>query len=851
MSTSLGSLVVELSANMAKFQSDMGRAAHVAEQNMEKINKAAEMAKRGLELLGIGLGIREFAEMIKGTLEAADNLGKMSQKVGMSVEALSSLKYSADLSDISLEQLGIGLTKLSKNMLATEQGAANAVNAIGALGVSAKGGAAAAFAQLNINVEASKGHLKSADQVFLEVADRFSRMNDGALKTALAMNIFGKSGAQMIPLLNQGAAAINAQREEAERLGVVISGDMAKSAEEFNDNMKRLQYASEGVKIALVNDLIPSLSKTAQAMVDLRKEGHPLLALLRGFAGLGKIPFDLVWPEEANTVENHVKDLKKQLYDLEIASKNSEGGGLLKRWIFGNKDDLDRQILIIKNQIEAFQKFGDKLQKPKSDKPEDKTDPALKQHSSASQDDPFKNLLANNLKIQEAAISREAGILASRNRFIDQYNSDNLISIKDYYAAKKAAQDENVAATLALYDKEIADLKAYSSKAAKATDRADATGKINDLLAKKAKLQQSAAEAGMIGGMQEAKAFKDLADQIGSVNAQVLDLTGNLHAAAVIRFDQQNDALRQRFMAEGNAAALAQLDTLKKYTLAQVDLNKITQEATLIKDAAANAETRINIAQKAGALSELGTLRALSAVRTKQAEQLQGLYDQYQAIAAASDNQKMIQDADDMKVALESLRAESDLVAQKFNTIVTDSFSNAFSEFVMGTKSASDAFKSFAQSVVSQLAKISAQEAATKLFGGSGGSGGVGGWLSSLFGAAFGGGATTSAGMAASQTAGFSSADLASWGGASFAVGTDYVPQDMLALIHQGEKIIPASRNSQSGGAGNVSVTVNVIDNGQNSTGANGNPAELGRRIAGVVKGVIIDEKRPGGLLAA
>jgi methionine aminopeptidase len=88
MSSTLGSLVVDLSANIAKFQSDMGKAAYIAQQNMEKINSAVEAAKKGLEALGIGLSIHEFTEMVKGTLEAADQLGKFSQKVGISVESL-------------------------------------------------------------------------------------------------------------------------------------------------------------------------------------------------------------------------------------------------------------------------------------------------------------------------------------------------------------------------------------------------------------------------------------------------------------------------------------------------------------------------------------------------------------------------------------------------------------------------------------------------------------------------------------------------------------------------------------------------------------------------------------------
>jgi len=206
---------ISLSADISNFQQQL----KIATGSLAKFQTDAGRVTSGLKsafaALGVGLSVNAFSEMLKGTIEAADRLGKLSQSVGISVESLSALKYSAGLSDISLEQLGKGLEKLSKNMLSVEQGSGSAVSAIEGLGVTAKGGAAAAFAQLNINVEQSKGHLKSSESVMLEVADKFEGMKDGAVKTAVAMQIFGKSGAELIPLLNQGSAAIEAQRQEA------------------------------------------------------------------------------------------------------------------------------------------------------------------------------------------------------------------------------------------------------------------------------------------------------------------------------------------------------------------------------------------------------------------------------------------------------------------------------------------------------------------------------------------------------------------------------------------------------------------------------------------------------------
>lgn len=858
MSGSLGSLVVELSANMAKFQSDMGKASHIAQQNMEKINSAVATAKKGLEALAAGLSIHAFADMIKSTIEVQDELGKMSQKLNISVENLSALKYSGALADVSLQQLGVGLGMLSKNMLLTEESSAKMINSTKALGAIPVG-AAAAFKLLNISVEASIGHLKTSNQVFLEVADKFSKMTDRSLQTALAMQIFGKAGKDMIPLLNEGSAAIKAQREELARLGGLMTDEMVAASKEAKENMISLGFATDGLKRVLVNELVPGLNDITKAMVEAAKEGGVLTAI---WVGLGGLASNIINGSEASQTKKHLDELTASIKtaQTQLAAGSLKPKGSSDKFFSFLIPDVklsQAAIASIRKNIESMTRERDAIIKsmaPPAAKP--KTDSADQDRmacilaggkwengkcgkmdtSGGVKDDPTKALLANQLKIYEEGVAKESALLATRNKFLDLYNNENLVSIKDYYAAKKSIQDEDVINTLALYDKEIAALKAYSAKADKATDRAEATGKINDLLAKKAKLEQSSMETGIVAGVQEAKAFHDLGNQIGSVNAQLFEFTGNLHAAAVIRFDQQNEALRIRLTTEHNKAALDQLDLAEKYTLARVDLNKLDEQSALIKGASANAEKRISIAQQAGAMTELGTLQAISAVRKKEADQLQTIYENYKQIADVSGNEKFKLDADNMKVALESLRAESDLVAQKFDTIFKDSFATAFEQFATGAKSAADAFKSFSQSVGAEISKLAAQQLSKDLFGNmftpgstSGGGGGDSGWAGaalSLLGGLF-GGAPSSGSMFADQTAGFSAADLAAWGGPTRASGGPVNANSPYMVGERGPelfmpsgagRIVPnhelSSNSSSGGGEGH---TINVYISGSNN----------------------------------
>lgn len=249
MAAVIGALRVDLGLNSAAFTSGLGKARAGLAQFSNTMKQGALLAGAAATAIGASLGLA-----VKGTIDAADDMSKAAQKIGIPIEDLSRLKYAADLSGVSFEGLQSSVGRLSKSMVAAASGT---------------GDVAKAYAAVGISVANSDGSLKSASQVMGELADVFAGMPDGAQKTALAMQLMGRSGADMIPMLNGGSAALNELMGEADSFGQVFTAEMGADAEAFNDNISRLQGSFASIVATITAGLLPQLSQLADFLVSV------------------------------------------------------------------------------------------------------------------------------------------------------------------------------------------------------------------------------------------------------------------------------------------------------------------------------------------------------------------------------------------------------------------------------------------------------------------------------------------------------------------------------------------------------------------------------------------------------
>lgn len=262
-SSVVGALRISLGLDSAQFTTGMKSA-------QTGLQKFAGVAKAGALAIGSAMVAAggAMALAMRGVINDADEMSKMAQSIGVPIEELSRLRYAADLSGVSIENLGKAIKRLSAGMLDASE--------------SATGPAARAFTMLGINVRDSEGKMRTATSVVEDLAARFARMPNGVEKTALAMRIFGKSGADMIPLLNAGSDGLREMYAEAEELGIVLDQETGQAAERFNDNLTRLGKVKDGIVTKITAGMLPSLEQLSASMVVAAKNSEGLKTVGRG-----------------------------------------------------------------------------------------------------------------------------------------------------------------------------------------------------------------------------------------------------------------------------------------------------------------------------------------------------------------------------------------------------------------------------------------------------------------------------------------------------------------------------------------------------------------------------------------
>lgn len=203
-------------------------------------------------VLGVLAGGALFKEVISDSVELAEHFAILSEKTGETVENLSRLAYAAKISNVEMGSLDGALKKLALSMQGVNLETGNAVKAFDAMGV---------------RVHNTDGTLRTQVDVLLDVAEKFKGYEDGAAKAALAMDIFGRAGSDMIPLLNRGRDGIKELTDESDRLGVTLSKQDQEILSRYEETLKRVHAVLGALGRAIAVAVVQPLENLGRAFV--------------------------------------------------------------------------------------------------------------------------------------------------------------------------------------------------------------------------------------------------------------------------------------------------------------------------------------------------------------------------------------------------------------------------------------------------------------------------------------------------------------------------------------------------------------------------------------------------------
>ena len=254
----LSNLVVQITGNTATLNRSLdkaqGRVARFKSSAGKALKAFSGIAKGAA--IGAGAALAGFAiASIKSFVDVGDELDKMSKRTGISVEALGELKFAAEQSGASLGTVEKGVKRMASTILDANNGMVSATDAFDALGIS---------------VEQLQG--LSPEQQFNVMAGALAGVEDASTRAALAQDVFGRAGTELLPLFTEGADGMEALRNQAQQLGVVMSGEAAASAADFNDALNEAKSAVQGVFFQVGSKLVPAITDFVRKLIQYKPQ---------------------------------------------------------------------------------------------------------------------------------------------------------------------------------------------------------------------------------------------------------------------------------------------------------------------------------------------------------------------------------------------------------------------------------------------------------------------------------------------------------------------------------------------------------------------------------------------------
>jgi len=239
----IGTLVMKVSADTKNFQT-----------NMDKVKSTLGTASKVVAgaTVAIAAGGAALFGMATKAGEATDRVDKMSQRLGMSRKSFQEWDYVLSQNGISIDSMQMGMKSLSQRMLESAEGAGKGADLFGKLGISAKD---------------ASGNFRNQEDVFKDTIIALQGMDDGIEKAAMAQDLFGRNGQELLPMLNTSKGSIDELMESARELGLVLGDDAIDAGVKLTDTMDSLKRSLGAVVTQVGVALMPIIQSFSEWVI--------------------------------------------------------------------------------------------------------------------------------------------------------------------------------------------------------------------------------------------------------------------------------------------------------------------------------------------------------------------------------------------------------------------------------------------------------------------------------------------------------------------------------------------------------------------------------------------------------
>ncbi|HEY3658936.1 MAG TPA: phage tail tape measure C-terminal domain-containing protein [Steroidobacteraceae bacterium] len=525
----LGSLIVTLEANIAKFQSDLGKAATMAEASMNKIAKSIEQVNGLFETLGVGLSVRELVNYTSEVIKASGELVGLKMATGLAVETLSAMKNTGAEAGLSIDEVTGAFERLEKQA---------------ALAVGGNKASVAAFDAIHISSKLLAADLKDPQKLLLDVADALEHFADDGNKTAIMMALLGRSGAQTNEFLHNLA--------ETGYQNATVTADQAAKANAFNAELAKMKTWVDGVTLDVAMWFIPAWKLAFTTIVvgfsdmwiDIELGYDASLNLLgdkvmRWAKWMGSLISPKAWLGET---------LGGPLENMASRAAAAAAGGISGALGLTDTAKATRDAKAAHEQNQRI------LDEASTDYVNATTTPVVAAAAAKPSIIPpdttdrtkgLRKALDERLKMLNDAIKLEEEATKRYNVEIDAEYAGGVIALSTYASEKNAALEQSATVTQGIYAQEVAAALKLANSLKDQQDRAAAFAKASDLV-EQMNRAALATDIERVAMTEKIKTDQDkLAKTILDVAIAYETLNGNTEHAVALQIQQQDGMTKQ------------------------------------------------------------------------------------------------------------------------------------------------------------------------------------------------------------------------------------------------------------------------------------------------------------------